>query len=461
MPLKVIPLFDFDKIDFSKTSDVNLDIILQAPEKSNQKRIPLSISLAIDVSGSMNGPKLATVKNTTEKLIQHLTENDYLSIVGFSDNAFEVLKSIPMTMNNKDSAIKAIKNLRPLSSTNIGAGLNMATEMVLNADKNMIHRVIVLTDGLPNQGLCTLEVLVELIKKFNPKISVSCFGYGSDHDPELLLSMSSVGKGNFFYINKDDDCNNAFAMELGGLLSLYGQNIKLTITPFANMEFKEMLSEYKCEQKQGYRLITNKKIEIQIDDIFAGEKKHIVLKLSIPKATEVVCAGPTTVCNLAVSYTDVESEALESSAEDIFIQYVEPKDVLKDPNEEVRKQLLLIEAVKIQKEAQEKAEQGDFDQARQILGKGLLFAQANSAFIPSGMDVLFENMSEGFSDAYSYRSTGSKMSASNRKSLSTGRGTSADTIKMYSNAAQADVLKSFSAPDLSSSVPDDKEEGRV
>jgi Ca-activated chloride channel homolog len=449
MPLKVNPLFDFAKVDFSKTSDVNLDIILQAPEKDNQKRIPLSISLAIDVSGSMDGIKLMTVKNTTEKLVQHLTENDFLSIVGFSDNAFEVLKSIPMTRENKDSAIKAIKNLRTLGSTNIGAGLNMATEMVLNADKNMIHRVIVLTDGLPNLGLCTLGDLVELIKKFNPKISVSCFGYGSDHDPELLLSMSNVGKGNFFYIDKDEDCNKAFAMELGSLLSIYGQNIKLTVTPSANMEFKEILSDYKCEQKNGYRLTTNKKIEIQIDDIFAGEKKHIVLKLSIPSVTKAVITRLTTVCNLTISYTNAETESFESSMENIRIQYVKPGEVPKEANEEVRKQLLILEAAKLQKEAQEKAEQGDLAGAQHLISMGLQNVHCNAGqlgVMAAPVAAMFENMSRGFSDSFTYRTSGSKMATAYSSAMFRGRSSSADTADIYKNVTQDNVLNSFSAP---------------
>ena len=78
-----------------------------------------------------------------------------------------------------------------------------------------------------------------------------------------------MGRGNNFYIKSDDGCNNAFALELGGLLSLYGQNIQISVTPSGNMLFKEMLSEYKCEQVNGFRLLTPGKI-VKSGQIWAG-----------------------------------------------------------------------------------------------------------------------------------------------------------------------------------------------
>ena len=455
--LQVSSLFDYNKIEYNKFSEVHLDIILNAPKCENSKRTPLSISLAIDCSGSMNGSKIESVKKSAEKLIQHLTENDTLSILGFSNTAFEVFKAMPMTQTNKDTAKKAIKNLHTLSSTNISAALEMASEMVLIADKNILCRTILLTDGLPNIGLSTQEQLVEMVSKINPRISLSTFGYGSDYDPELLLSLANMGKGNHFYIKEDEDCNKAFAMELGGLLSLYAQNIKLTVTPSKTMEFKELLSEYKCEQKQGYRLITGQKIEIQIDDIFAGEKKHVVLKLAVPQATEAVCARDTRVCSVAISYTDIETKALNSTSFNSFVQYVKPDKAPKTPNEDVQRQILLLEAAKFQKEAQDKADQGQYDEAQKILSNGLSFVHLNERLMENAPAVanMFSNLQANFSDAHTYRSKGTKLAASYRCSLSSNRGTSADTLS-YASSGQADMLAQFMKEPDSEKKEDEK-----
>lgn len=443
--LSVSPLFDFNEISFDKESEVHLDVILTAPEKSDSKRIPLHLILAIDCSGSMDNGKLDAVKKTTEKLIDHLTENDTLGIVGFSKDVWAVFKPLPMKKESKDQAKSAVKKLRTLGATNLSGAITLAMEYAVISDTSKISRIILLTDGLPSEGICDKAQLVEMTSKMNPSVSMSTFGYGADFDAELMASISSVGRGSSFYIKTDEDCNKAFAMELGGLLSLFGQNIKMTITPSVNFEFKELLSEYKCQQKQGYRLLTSQKIEVQIDDVFAGEKKHVVLKLATPKATEADCGRDTQACSIEITYNLAGSTNIETINLNGVVQYVSPDKAPKDPNEDVRKQLLVLEAAKIQKEAQDKADQGHYAEARGLLSKGLSFVSANAVHMADAASVttMFENLSENYSDANTYRMKGSKLSASYRCSMITGRSTSSDTMGLMNNV-QAQMLSSFS-----------------
>ena len=442
--LNVSSISDFGQVSYDKDSEIHLDIIFSAPKKTDSKRIPLHLVLAIDCSGSMDGGKLEAVKKTTTKLVDHLTENDTLGIIGFSDNVWDVFKALPMSKENKEQAKKEVNKLHTRSVTNLSGAIAMAMERAMISDDSKVSRIILLTDGLPSSGECDKQKLTELAYKMNQRVSMSTFGYGYDFDAELMASISSAGRGSSFYIKEDEDCNKAFAMELGGLLSLYAQNIRLTITPSNNMEFKELLSEYKCEQKQGYRLITAPKIEIQIDDIFAGEKKHVVLKLAIPKATEAVCARNTRICSVDVIYTDVETKASNSVSFYSFIQYVKPDKAPKSPNEEVHNQILLLEAAKAQKEAQEKADQGDFAGAQTTLLRGLQGATGIQGVQGIAVRDMFSNLQVNFTDSHTYRSKGTKLATSYRYSISNNRAGSADTLS-YANSGQAEMLAQFMA----------------
>lgn len=442
--LNVSSISDFGQVSYDKDSEIHLDIIFSARKKTDSKRIPLHLVLAIDCSGSMDGGKLEAVKKTTTKLVDHLTENDTLGIIGFSDNVWDVFKALPMSKENKEQAKKEVNKLHTRSVTNLSDAIAMAMERAMISDDSKVSRIILLTDGLPSSGECDKQKLTELAYKMNQRVSMSTFGYGYDFDAELMASISSAGRGSSFYIKEDEDCNKAFAMELGGLLSLYAQNIRLTITPSNNMEFKELLSEYKCEQKQGYRLITAPKIEIQIDDIFAGEKKHVVLKLAIPKATEAVCARNTRICSVDVIYTDVETKASNSVSFYSFIQYVKPDKAPKSPNEEVHNQILLLEAAKAQKEAQEKADQGDFAGAQTTLLRGLQGATGIQGVQGIAVRDMFSNLQVNFTDSHTYRSKGTKLATSYRYSISNNRAGSADTLS-YANSGQAEMLAQFMA----------------
>lgn len=448
MSIDISNLFDYSEVDCSKGSDIHMDVVLTAPQKNDSKRIPLNISLAIDCSGSMSGNKLFSVKSTTLKLIEHLSENDNLSIIGFSDDAFKVLDSLVMNQSNKEIAKKAVQGLQTTGCTNISAALAMASENVLSADKVRVCRVIVLTDGLPNRGISDHEGLVKFIGEMGQRLSVSTFGYGNDYDPELLTSMSSIGRGNHFYIQQDEDCNRAFALELGGLLSLYAQDIRVVIEPSGNMDFK-MLSDYKAIQDPGYRLITPATLSYVLDDIYAGEKKHAIIKVHVPQATDTVCARKTNICSITVDYLDTETQKRVEIQATARIQYVKPGKAASEGNIEVRKQLMLIEAAKKQKEAKAKADAGDYAGARVILQGAVDWAKGNAWYENSQvMEQNFQSLMANCQDRYSYHTTGSKMASALYRSYTTSRGSSAGGMAVsYTSAVQTDMLKSFSGGD--------------
>jgi hypothetical protein len=334
----------------------------------------------------------------------------------------------------------------------------MALEKAAISDTSKTCRVILLTDGLPTAGICDKDKLIDLACHPNQRVSISTFGYGNDFDAELMASISKMGRGNNFYIKTDDECSKAFALELGGLLSLYGQNIKLTISPSGNVTFKEILSDYKCDQKQGFRLLKPGVIEIFIDDIYVGEKKHCVLKLEIPKATEAVCARATRICDISMTYMDTETQKEVSVTEAVHINYVKADKIASEPDPEVKKQLLILEVARLQKEAKDKTDAGDYSAARVQLSEAVNFVTSNAQFMPDSAAYVtnLQNMSSNFTDAHTYRSKGIKSATAFSYSLGSNRASSVDSMKMsYSNKTMGEMLQSFSADDP---AKDDEEE---
>ena len=446
--VSVESLFDFDKVSYEKESEVNLDLVLTAPERPEAKRIPLHLILAIDCSGSMAGGKLDRVKTTVDKLVNHLTENDSLGIVGFSDSAWEVLNAVPMTRENKNMAKENVKKLRPMSMTNLSGAIAMAVEKAVIADAAKTSRIILLTDGLPSAGVCDKGELIKMAGGTNQSVSISTFGYGNDFDAELMASVSKIGRGNNFYIKTDADCSKAFALELGGLLSMFGQNLKLTLVPSENMTFKEMLSEYKCDQIHGYRLLKKGRVEILIDDIYVGEKKHILLKLGIPKATEAVCARASRVCDWTLTYMETEGKKEETLTGNSKINYVKAGKLASEPNPEVQKQLVLLETVRLQKEAMKKAEEGKFKDAQSILSGAVSYINANSSYIPDSavLATRFSDLQGEFVDRNTYYSVGARSATAYAGSVTNSRAfSSADSGQSwsYTSSLQKNMLKSF------------------
>ncbi len=52
---------------------------------------------------------------------------------------------------------------------------------------------------------------------------VFTFGYGSEHDADLLLGIAEAGNGLFYYIDNGESIPESFCDCLGGLLSVAAQ----------------------------------------------------------------------------------------------------------------------------------------------------------------------------------------------------------------------------------------------
>jgi hypothetical protein len=191
-----------------------------------------------------------------------------------------------------------------------------------------------------------------------------------------------------------------------------------------------------------------------VDDIFTSEKKHCLLKLVIPKASEAVCARLTKVCDIEIDYLDVVSKDRVEIKSKADIQYVKPSKIQKKADEVVKRQLFLLEAARIQKEAKEKADKGLYMEAKQILNNGLTWVTTVPFDTPSGtsavesVQTMFTNMSSNCINYDTYNTKGRTMASAYSTTLTSARCASVSSMDAgltYCNASIDNLVGSFSA----------------
>ena len=193
-------------------------------------RQPLNISLVIDRSGSMQGEKIAFVKEAVKFIIQNLAPEDHLSIVMYDDQ-IDILAPAGKVAN-KPHLLQLVESITARNMTNLSGGMLEGYNQVQAGPKNgHVNRVLLLTDGLANRGITDrdqLQVLVQ--KKFREEgIALSTFGVGADFDEVLLTNLSEYGGANYYFIDSSDKIPGIFAEELKGLLAVVAQNTHLQI----------------------------------------------------------------------------------------------------------------------------------------------------------------------------------------------------------------------------------------
>lgn len=298
IPITPIPLEEF--VEYPQhhvkkqetTTYVGLDLqaITVDDEEGNDDndRKPLDIAVVIDTSGSMSGNKLEMCKDTIEFMLQQLKSDDRLSLINFGD---EVITRELRKMNDKgkQQVLNDLKKIRVSGCTNLSGGLssgiNVLTE-IPEKERSEVQAVFLLTDGHANRGqyqtaLTISEMTARQMERV-PNCRVFTFGYGRDHDPEMLRSIAEYGRGNYYFIRDLDAVASNFADCLGGLLSVVAQNISVTFESNFT-ENKIMVKNIHGSRTEPTVLVENKKFRLEIGDIYAEEKKNIMVSIELPK----------------------------------------------------------------------------------------------------------------------------------------------------------------------------------
>lgn len=418
--MRINPRFTFDTVNHDRDNDLHLVVDLVAPKSEWQaKRPALCIIPVVDRSGSMDGSKLHYAKQSLLKLVEHLTEEDYFGLVSFENKAHPDAKPQLMTAARKDEMRTLIGRYQTAGSTALSAGLTMALKMANDMDlpESTLVRVIVFTDGQPNIGVTDAKSLCDLTTKQMGRATVSTFGYGTDACQELLQEMSTVGKGNFAFVRDPDSALTAFGKELGGLLSTYGQNLTVTLTPRSGHQLKEVLTDADVEEE------IDGQVSVKIPQILSEETVSVVLSTTLKKQKS---SGPrqVNVFDVKVSYQVLDSEGnLVTKVEETKakIQFVKPGEEQTRPTREVDEIVARAQLLKTQIAAEEAAKQGNFSVAASVLRSFQVDANdrghANVASIGTHLMAMY-------SDNSTYGSTAGKRS-SLRKVMTRGMSSSA------------------------------------
>jgi len=372
--------FNFDKLDHAQENTPHLVISLRAPSLDwVAKRPQIAILPVVDLSGSMQGPKLEYAKQSVTKLVEHLQEGDYAGLVTFDNRAKVVVKPQRVTAQVKDKLKKAVQGLHIGGGTNFAAGMVEAIDVIQGLDlpPKFLHRIIMFTDGMPTVGICDNKTILAMLAKKLARATVSAFGYGvgqgewSGCDQDFLTEFSKLGRGNYAYVQDPDDALGAFGKELGGLLSTFATDLRLEIEPTNGAHVTSVVTDVEHEED-----VTGL-VEIPISDILAEESRHFVFATKMG-AKEKAFPRETSVFDIRLSYDVLtedgvkRTETVEAKAK---VRFVRAKDAQDKAHAEIDQIVALHQTIQAQLVAEKAADKGDFDQAAQVMNFMALDAQ--------------------------------------------------------------------------------------
>ena len=241
---------------------------------------PMNISVVLDRSGSMGEErKIEYAKQAVTALVDRLSTNDYLSIVIYDDRVETLLPT--RHVNDKAYIKRLVAEVYPRGSTNLGGGMEEGFHQIeRNFRREYVNRVILLSDGLANQGITDPSQLNRIAGRYRShSISLSTIGVGLDYNENLMLGLAEQGGGNYYFVESPGQLASIFDKELNGLSCVVAQNATVELLLGNGVMLNNVVG---CERRRD-----NEKWIIPIGDLYANDHREITVLLTIPEGSGI------------------------------------------------------------------------------------------------------------------------------------------------------------------------------
>jgi tight adherence protein C len=180
------------------------------------KAVPLSVVLAIDISGSMAGDKITQAKAAAIAFLTSLGPNDRAALLSFNAKVTQV---VPST-GDHGALEQGINSLQVGGNTAIYDALYDAAQLLNSAPAGTKRAIILLTDGADTSSHYGLRVAADVARGANALVYT--IGVGPDANDSVLTSLAEPG-GKYYKAPNPSDLKgiySAISLELSSQLSL-------------------------------------------------------------------------------------------------------------------------------------------------------------------------------------------------------------------------------------------------
>jgi Ca-activated chloride channel family protein len=185
-------------------------------------RLPREVVFVIDTSGSMHGTSIAQAKEALEMAVRRLAPADRFNVIEFNSYAQPLFADArPATAENRERAVRWVRDLRAQGGTEMAAALTLALHGRESADR--VRQVVFLTDGAVGNE----EALFKLIADRIGDSRLFTVGIGSAPNSHFMTKAAQTGRGTFTYIGKVEEVKERMSELFAKLESPVLKNVRV------------------------------------------------------------------------------------------------------------------------------------------------------------------------------------------------------------------------------------------
>lgn len=235
------------------------------------RRPRINLALVVDTSGSMEGDAIAQARVASRALLDQMRPGDRLAVVTFDSRTEVLLASTEIDGSRLDDLRDRMNAMQARGTTDLAGGLRLGLEEVVrHYDATGINRVVLLSDGVPNDA-STVAALAQAAGERH--IAITALGLGLEYDETLLASIAQTSGGRFHYVEEPSAMASVFRDEVLRLERLVARSALVEITPGPGVTLDGVVA--------GQWSGSGSAIRVAIGDIAEGETRDILVRLRV------------------------------------------------------------------------------------------------------------------------------------------------------------------------------------
>jgi len=405
-PLNVHARIEYSSLVKGQTRSVFGLVTVKAAEdaptvSTTEERQSMDLVCVLDISGSMRGDKIEELKKAIKFIINEAGPNDRLSIVTFQSFAERKTRLAIMNEAGKDEAMTATMRLTATGGTRIAEGLRMAMEvMEQRRQRNKVSAILLLTDGQDNSSKSELPGL--LSRAAAAGCSVYGFGFGADHDSSMMREIAEQARTPYTFVESADSISEAFAGVVGGLSSIVAQSVELQIN--CHVGLTQVNTPFEVRRApENPQIVT-----VMIPDIFAAERRDVLLELAVPADLQANAEGLLVVLEASLRYRDLRhgDRLVRTAPVALEVSCVDEPQPEMEPDAEVADQRDRVEVTRALEQAAASSDAGNFRGARQMLQEHRAKVSRRSTAVSRALEEELEDAEQRMQDPHHWSSAG-------------------------------------------------------
>lgn len=238
-------------------------------------------------------------------------DQDRIGLVAFGDEVEQIfpLTRIKQSKQTRQVCLLKVNEIKTEGNTNLSGGISMGMRMIRRSQQQQptkTRAIFLLTDGEANMGETTTDAIITrcgLGGLQGPVCPINTFGFGPDHDPNMLMEIADVTGGSYYHI-EPRTMGKVLVDCCAGVMTKIGHHLRLTVTP----AFPSIRILDSTPKKPDPTLSVGGKYVIDLGDIQSEERRDTIFKLHIPPIAQDARRWPLATVELSYMHAQANKE---------------------------------------------------------------------------------------------------------------------------------------------------------